>query len=244
MVQVDALLTELAAHSSFSSTTITQTLHPPSNRRPKLVILQSLYHELSPYAAGLLTQIILQDISALLNPPPQAERGMRGLLLEYNQKSRYALDRFDIMRLWDGGTGHMGRIIKVRSVLEEAVVELESARRSARVVRLEVGSCIEVSPVTYHRSRIDQTEVWWADDVSSLFRLVRRYPNAPKAEVFDTSSSSWTRVTPFGQRPSMMASGESFLTFYSLSNPDVMATVPSPLIALALLTLALIWYGP
>lgn len=64
-------------------------------------------------------------------------------MLEYNQKSRFMLERWDVMRLWDGGTGRMARIWKVRGVLEDAVEELEMMG-SGENVKVKVGRCIEV----------------------------------------------------------------------------------------------------
>jgi hypothetical protein len=215
LTQVDALLTELSSHSPFSSPQITQTLHPPSNRRPKLLLLQRLYTSLSPFAASLLTQIILQDLSPLVNPPPTPRTGTRGLLLEYNQKSRWVFEKWDLMRLWDGGTGRMGRIWKVRGVLEEAVEELEIMGRGERV-DVKVGRCIEVCSES---SRARCTfRLHLLELIMTGVPLYCRFQSAKRDARFSTCSRNLKSLdaVPSGQRQSMMANGKQALLSFSL----------------------------
>jgi DNA ligase-4 len=97
--ELDTLLDELAASSPFSQLSI-----PPTESRPQSCILNMLYRDssLSPYAAAVLTQIILRDLRPLLNPLPRLPiRNPTTLLRLKSNAGPAQLELMDAMRVWD-----------------------------------------------------------------------------------------------------------------------------------------------
>jgi DNA ligase-4 len=97
--QLDTLLDELAASSPFSQLSIT-----PTDSRPQSRILNVLFRDssLSPYAAAVLTQIILRDLRPLLIPLPRLPiRNPTALLRLKSNAGPAQLELMDAMRVWD-----------------------------------------------------------------------------------------------------------------------------------------------
>lgn len=97
--EIDTLLDELAASSPFSQLTIT-----PTEARSQSRILSVLYRDssLSPYAAAVLTQIILRDLRPLLKPLPRLPiRNPTALLRLKSNAGPAQLELMDAMRVWD-----------------------------------------------------------------------------------------------------------------------------------------------
>lgn len=113
---VDALLDELAAHSTFS-----QLERIPMSLRSPKDILRSLYRHLDPFEAAVLTQIILKDLHPLLYPLPA--RSASTALLNYNAASFVQLELPVAMCIWHWA---MPSIYNVRANLDHAARLVEA----------------------------------------------------------------------------------------------------------------------
>ncbi|KAG5641976.1 hypothetical protein DXG03_003829 [Asterophora parasitica] len=98
IAQIDHLIDELAAHSSFSEDSI-RNKYPTTTRRARRVIIGDLFRSLSPMDAGFLTQIILKDLRPILYP--LRDTHYTAALLAHNTESVKMLSRDDAMMIWD-----------------------------------------------------------------------------------------------------------------------------------------------
>ncbi|KAJ7777837.1 hypothetical protein DFH07DRAFT_796301, partial [Mycena maculata] len=122
IVDVDALLDELASHSGFSDASV-RARHPHATRRPKALIIRDLYRSLSPLDASFLTQIILKDLRPLLYPLTDTHYTVA--LKSFNSAAVTELTKEDAMRVWDPGH-RMLAIYRVRSRLDDASATFEA----------------------------------------------------------------------------------------------------------------------
>ncbi|PCH44474.1 hypothetical protein WOLCODRAFT_105197 [Wolfiporia cocos MD-104 SS10] len=132
ITEVDALLTELAAKSAFSASSIRQThLRTPRAASPRSTseILRSLYTALSPAEASIVTQIILKDLRPILYPIARDQTHYRIALLHYNSNALVQLTKFDAMFAWDQ-SGDFYKAFRVRAQLDEAALAFAAASAS------------------------------------------------------------------------------------------------------------------
>lgn len=114
LLEVDALLTELAANCPYSASSVRSAVEHP---RPKRALMQRIYLSLDAEAAGFLTQIILKDLRPILYPLRATHYTTS--LLEFNTKAIMMLTKEDAMKIWDP-TLKMFRAYRVRATLESA----------------------------------------------------------------------------------------------------------------------------
>ena len=138
MAEIDALLTELASTSAFSSAAVRG---PRTARRKPRDILADLYKPSTPSSASVITQIILKDLRPLLYPLKDTHYTAQ--LLQYNSRAVCMLSKEEAMKVWDS-SGRMIQAYRVRASLEEAAAAFE---HPDAFVQPEVGVPIPVSPV-------------------------------------------------------------------------------------------------
>ena len=138
VAEIDALLTELASTSAFSSAAVRG---PRTARRKPRDILADLYKPSTPSSASVITQIILKDLRPLLYP--LKETRYTAQLLQYNSRAVCMLSKEEAMKVWDS-SGRMIQAYRVRASLEEAAAAFE---HPDAFVQPEVGVPIPVSPV-------------------------------------------------------------------------------------------------
>nr|GAT42989.1 predicted protein [Mycena chlorophos] len=121
MAEVDLLLDELAAGSGFTDESVRKKL--PGSRRPKTIIMRSLYRDLTPRSAAWLTQILLKDLRPMLYPLPATH--YTAALISSTSFSFVELTKEDSMRAWDP-TGRLLHNYRSRSRLDDAVSAFEA----------------------------------------------------------------------------------------------------------------------
>lgn len=121
VLEVDSLLSELAALSIWSNSSFrsTSTGSDSPGRRTRKEILRILYTDLPPRDACYLTQIILKDLRPVLYPTPGHTTAES--LLGFKSDSVKMLSKEDAMRLWDD-TGMMRKAFDARGTFEEAAL--------------------------------------------------------------------------------------------------------------------------
>ncbi|EMD39194.1 hypothetical protein CERSUDRAFT_122630 [Gelatoporia subvermispora B] len=147
IVEVDALLTELACTCPFSAPA-TRASHG-ARPRDRTSILRALYARLSPAEAAVVTQIILKDMRPLLYPNAAEARHYSSALLEYNSNAVTPLRRDDAMRKWDP-SGRMLRAYRVRGFFEEASLafECKTDEEAQQYLVPRVGCLIQIPKCT------------------------------------------------------------------------------------------------
>ncbi|KAK7679443.1 hypothetical protein QCA50_017497 [Cerrena zonata] len=120
LIDVDNLLTELSCSCGFTALSIRSSVHQP---RPRRVILQELYCDLSPQAGAVVTQIILRDLRPLLYP--LEETHYSASLLQYNTKSITMVTPWDFLKSWDR-SGRLLQAYKLHGSLEAATEYLDN----------------------------------------------------------------------------------------------------------------------
>ncbi|KAF9525984.1 hypothetical protein CPB83DRAFT_896582 [Crepidotus variabilis] len=104
LLDVDCLLNELAAKSGYSSKLIRNkySLQPSRTRN---AIIRSLFRDLTPYDAAVLTQIILKDLRPLLYPLNEFHYSIA--LTKFNTASVKPLTKELAMNIWDPSGGFL-----------------------------------------------------------------------------------------------------------------------------------------
>lgn len=153
MAQIDALLTELASTSAFSSASVRASAPSGSRRKPR-EILRELYASATPSSASFITQIILKDLRPVLYPLKETHYSAQ--LLHYNSKAVCMLSKEQAMKVWDP-TGKMAQAFRVRASLDEAADAFESPDA---FVRPQVGVPIPVSTAIPELPTTCSPEIW------------------------------------------------------------------------------------
>jgi DNA ligase 4 len=135
--ELDALLDELAALSSYSHALI-RSAHPAEARRPRATILRALYSASSAFECACITQIILKDLRPLLYPTSESHYSTA--LTLYNSVAVATLTCEDAMRVWDP-SGRMLRARRTCAQLDLAAVRIDEVEDSARP---NVGTLIQI----------------------------------------------------------------------------------------------------
>ncbi|EIM86610.1 DNA ligase/mRNA capping enzyme, partial [Stereum hirsutum FP-91666 SS1] len=145
LLEVDSLLSELAALSIWSNSSFrsTSTGSDSPGRRTRKEILRTLYTDLPPRDACYLTQIILKDLRPVLYPTPG--RTTAESLLGFKSDSVKMLSKEDAMRLWDD-TGMMRKAFDARGTFEEAALVFEGGEEQVNPVvgkKLQIPKCVK-----------------------------------------------------------------------------------------------------
>lgn len=150
VLQVDALLTELAALSPFSDASI-RNRHPKERRRTRIQIFQELYRGMTPEDAGYITQIILKDLEPVLYP--LTELHTTGALLNFNTRAVHMLTKADAMYIWDASHA-MSNAYRVCADLDYASLVFEMPKHTRPVFEPTVGAILAVSCCSHTASSI------------------------------------------------------------------------------------------
>lgn len=139
---MDALLTELAAKSSFSHDSV-RSKHKKATARPRSAIVRELFRSLTPFDAGVVVQIILKDLQPLLYPV-KGDIHYSMSLKFYSSLSVKMLTRDHAMYVWDPSR-EMVKCYQVTSSIEEASHRFDLPRGERAPLTPRIGSRIAVS---------------------------------------------------------------------------------------------------
>ncbi|KAI0272640.1 hypothetical protein BC834DRAFT_356527 [Gloeopeniophorella convolvens] len=159
---VDALLTELAAHSAYSDASVRasrSTLAIPT--RPRDAVLRALISGRTPRAAAVIAQLVLKDLRPLLYP---AARGTRALV-QFRANAVRPLARADALRACDPA-GRMLGAYRVRGALEAAATFVEEEEGWARVgvgAGVQIPKCEKGRGCALALARLARARTVWAE---------------------------------------------------------------------------------
>lgn len=145
IVQVDDLLSELAATSRYSDLSVCAN-YPI--RRTRINILKTLFRRLSPQEAAFMTHIILKDLRPILYPSPDATYSIS--LLDFNTNSVKVLRKEHAIAAWDP-TRYMHNLYRIRASLDEVAVAFELPDHVKPSLNPVINSMIQVSTALPHR---------------------------------------------------------------------------------------------
>ncbi|KAF7430590.1 hypothetical protein PC9H_006298 [Pleurotus ostreatus] len=137
IAQVDELLDELAASSSFTDNSIRRK-YLKASWRPRSAVIRCLFRPLTPLDAACAVQIILKDMRPLLYP--QTEKHYTAALKNLNSRSYTTLTKEDVMFELDP-PGSLYRMSKVVARLDEAV---EAHEQSLKPGQPRIGIAIQI----------------------------------------------------------------------------------------------------
>ncbi|KAF8202116.1 hypothetical protein BJ912DRAFT_943800 [Pholiota molesta] len=140
IAEIDALLDELAALSGYTHTSI-RAKHPKGQRRTRAEIMRSLFRDLAPEDAAVLTQIILKDLRPLLYP--LTEFHYTAALTRFNSAAVKMLTKEHAMDVWDP-THRFLRFYRMRAALDEAAAFADLPGTTPRDIQPVVGSPIAI----------------------------------------------------------------------------------------------------
>ncbi|KAJ4473780.1 hypothetical protein J3R30DRAFT_3257208, partial [Lentinula aciculospora] len=136
--EVNKLLDQLASTSPWSHSDYSkQTLSRNSTKSllTRKDILKSLYRQMAPYEAAVLTQIILKDLRELLYP--QIEKDPTAALKDYNIKAVKILTKESAMFAWDPSNG-MNRSYRARWDVDAAANAFESGKEVGPKIGVQI----------------------------------------------------------------------------------------------------------
>ncbi|KAE9400367.1 hypothetical protein BT96DRAFT_993059 [Gymnopus androsaceus JB14] len=140
---VDALLDQLASTSPWSDRSKRNSSRSSTMEvRKRQDILKSLYRQMSPYEAAVLTQIILKDLRPLLYP--QLETNTTTALKNYNTKAVKTLMKENAMRAWDL-SNRMNRTYRARWDMDAAAKAFEDKEELGPQIGCQIAVCSEIS---------------------------------------------------------------------------------------------------
>ncbi|KAJ3865146.1 hypothetical protein EV359DRAFT_39465, partial [Lentinula novae-zelandiae] len=139
IVEVNELLDQLASTSPWSHADYSKKTLSRNSTKSLLTrkdILKTLYRQMAPYEAAVLTQIILKDLRGLLYP--QIERDPTAALKDYNTKAVKILTKENAMWAWDPSNS-MNRSYRARWELDAAAKAFESGQEVGPRIGTQIG---------------------------------------------------------------------------------------------------------
>ncbi|KAJ3879815.1 hypothetical protein F5051DRAFT_349554 [Lentinula edodes] len=139
IVEVNELLNQLASTSPWSHVDYSKKTLSRNSTKSLLTrkdILKTLYRQMAPYEAAVLTQIILKDLRGLLYP--QIERDPTAALKDYNTKAVKILTKENAMWAWDPSNS-MNRSYRARWDLDVAAKAFESGQEVGPRIGTQIG---------------------------------------------------------------------------------------------------------
>ncbi|KAJ3806554.1 hypothetical protein F5876DRAFT_49818, partial [Lentinula aff. lateritia] len=139
IVEVNELLNQLASTSPWSHADYSKKTLSRNSTKSLLTskdILKTLYRQMAPYEAAVLTQIILKDLRGLLYP--QIERDPTAALKDYNTKAVKILTKENAMWAWDPSNS-MNRSYRARWDLDAAAKAFESGQEVGPRIGTQIG---------------------------------------------------------------------------------------------------------
>ncbi|KAF9556668.1 DNA ligase/mRNA capping enzyme [Agrocybe pediades] len=138
IAEIDLLLDELAANSKYTHQSI-RDKHP--NKRKRADVIRSLFRQLSPLDAAVLTQIILKDLRPLLYP--MSEWHYSTALTKFNTASVKMLTKEHAINAWDPSKS-MLKFYRVRCDINAAAVFVDLPAHQRHNVCPKIGSMIAI----------------------------------------------------------------------------------------------------
>jgi len=139
ITQVDDLLSELAATSRYSDSSL-RANYPI--RRTRVNILKRLFRQLSPQDAAFMTHIILKDLRPVLYPSPDVTYSIS--LLHFNTNAVKVLRKEHAIAAWDP-TCYMHNLYRIRASLDEVAAACELPNHVKPSLEPIINSMIQVS---------------------------------------------------------------------------------------------------
>jgi len=145
IVQVDDLLSELAATSRYSDSSV-RANYPI--RRTRVDILKILFRRLSPQEAAFMTHIILKDLRPILYPSPNVTCSIS--LLNFNTNAVKMIRKEHAIAAWDP-TRYMHNLYRIRASLDEVAAAFELPNHVKPSLEPIINSMVQVSALLFYR---------------------------------------------------------------------------------------------